>query len=781
MNLIVILFKRLKSHKLTLWLRMITMGVGMASALVLFYIALNELSTDSFYPDKNRIYQVFDNFKSPDYSGVDAALVQPLVPDMVSDFPGIAVGTEIFNNDKTNYKVNESLLEANTLYADSLFFKVFKRRFITGTAKHSLRLKNTAVITQKLAQKLFGNSLNATGKIIYLKGVRPITIIGVIDNWPVNSSFKANVILSFATLKDENRLYMGWGGGDSFSGFVKLAQHTNYKKIEKGMPAFLRKYYDVDADESQGFFSTYQLIPLAKATFIINPDKKIIYAIMIFIGVLLFGLVCFNSLLLILAGYRKFIKEIAIHRTLGASAFDIQKLIFNEALFYMLASSVVAFLFLLLINPFIKANFQFGIIEAFSSQSFLLLFLLVFIIAFFVIYLIPVRWSVRYFMASQKTQSFLKPLLNTNLQRALLTLQIGISLSLFVFLFFINSQFNFIRNFNKGYDANQLVYIQLQNKPLYTKDAVIKSEIAKIPNVLSVCLSDAIPLWELSGNGFSASADGQNLKIVRNFSVDKDFFTTLKIKLKGSGFKGSASHDKSVIITRKAAKLFGFQQPVGKNIYRNGSRLIAGLADDFVSGSLHSAVQPTVFSRYQYPSVYSVITARISAVGMPTTVQKIKKTIQRIVPGQIVQVAYYDASLRENYRFDRTVKNTVSFFSILAALITLAGLIGFSLSMINTRTKELGIRKINGASTNDLLLLLNRVFMWNIAVAFVIFIPVSYQISKLWLQQYAYAVSLKWGVFVWASILVMLSVFGVVSIFTLRAVRKNPVEALRYE
>ncbi len=781
MNLIVIVLKRLKYQKLTVWLRIISMGVGMASALVLFYIALNELSTDSFYPDKNRIYQVFDNFKSPDYSGVDAALVQPLIPDMVSDFPGIDIGTEVFNNEKTNYKVNESLVEANTLYADSLFFKVFKRQFIAGTAKGILQQKNTAVITQKLAQKLFGNSMTAIGKIIYLNEIRPITILGVIKDWPLNSSFKTDVIISFATLKDENRLYMGWGGGDSFMGFVKLVKHKNPKEIEKGMPIFLRKYYDVDADEAQGFFSNYRLIPLTKATFIINPEKKVIYSIMIFIGVLIFGLVCFNSLLLILAGYRKFIKEIAIHRTLGASRFDIQKLIFNEALFYMLASTIVVILFILLINPFIEANFQFSLSMAFTNASFLFLFLLVFFIAFVVIYLIPVRWSIRYFMTTQKTESSYKSPINTNLQRALLTLQIGISLSLFIFMFFINRQFNFINHFNKGYNANHLVYIQLQNKPLYTKGAVLKSEIAKIPNVISVSLSDAIPLWGLPGNGFSASPDGQNTKIVRNLAVDKDFFATLKIKLKGPGFNGSAINDNSVIITRKAAKLFGFQHPVGKNVYRNGPRLIVGLVDDFVSGSLHSAIQPTVFSRYQRPSVYSVITVRISATQTAATVQKIKKTIQSIVLGQVTQVGYYNISLQENYRFDRAVKNTISFFSILAALITLAGLVGFILSMINARTKELGIRKINGASVADLLVLLNKVFMWNIIFALVIFIPVSYQISKLWLQQYAYAVSVKWWVFVLASVLVSVSVFGVVSIFTFRAVRKNPVEALRYE
>ncbi|UBM63167.1 ABC transporter permease [Candidatus Sulfidibacterium hydrothermale] len=781
MNMIIIVLKRLKSQKLTAWLRIISMGVGMASALVLFYVAWNELNTDNFYPEKNRIYEVFNNFKSPNYSGISGSLVQPLVPAMVTDFPQVKYGTVLFLNGKTTYKVKESLLEANTIYADSSFFKVFSRWFVAGKANRALQTINTAVVTRKFAKKLFGSSLAALNKVIYLNEVRPIVITGVIENWPPNASFQADVLISFATLKDEHRLYMGWDGGDSFHGYVKLTKNANPHEIEKEMPAFLRRHYNVAADEANGFYSKYELIPITKAAFIENPEKKMTYYIMIFIGILIFGLVCFNSLLLVLAGYNKFMKEIAIHRTLGASVADIQRFIFNEALFYMLSSTGIAILFLLLMNPFIEANFQFGLAEAFTNRTFLLLFLLLFVLAFLVIYFVPVRWSIRFFMTTQKTASFYKPPLNRNLQRALLTLQIGISVFLFIFLFFIYSQFNFIRYFNKGYNSDQLVYIELQNKPLYSKDKVIKSEILKIPNVLSACLSDGIPVWGLPGNGFSATPDGQKTIIVRNLSVDKDFFATLKMKLEGPGFQQNIEKN-GVVISRKAAQRFGLQNPVGKTIYFwKSPMIIRGVVNDFVTGSLHSAMQPVVFNQYDQHSVYSVLTVRLAPQGIRNTVRKIKSAIQHIVPGQIVQVRFYNASLQANYQLDRAVKNTVVLFSILAALITLAGLVGFTLSMIHERTKELGIRKVNGASENALLLLLNKVFMWNIAIALVIFIPVSYQISKLWLQQYAYAVPMKWWVFVLVSVLITAAVLGVVSIFTIKAARKNPVEALRYE
>ncbi len=781
MNLIAIVFKRLKSRKLMVFLRIVTMGVGIGSAMVLFYIALNELTTDNFYPDKNQIYEVFNDFKSPNYSGMDEALVQPLIPAMRTDFPQVEMGTNVFNNGKTNYKSGKSLIEVNTIYADSIFFKVFRRRFVIGIAKRSLKLKNSAVITQKLAVKLFGNSVAAIGKVIYLNQVRPIIITGIIENWPANSSFQADVIISFATLKDEHELYMGWDGGDSFIGFVKLVKGTSPSQIEKAIPDFLRKYYDVDADEAKGFHSTYLLIPLTKATFIVNTGKKMIISIVIFIGLLVFGLVCFNSLLLILAGYVKFMKEISINRTLGASNSDINRFIFCEALIYMIASSGVAFIFLVLIDPFIRFYFDYGITDVLSDDRFWLMFLIIFAIAFFIIYIIPGYWSRRFFTNTQKELSYYKPFLNINLQRALLTLQIGISLILIVFLFFINSQFNFIRHFNIGYDSNNLVYIELSNESLYSKDKVIKSEIAKLPGVISACLSDAIPLWGLSGNSFSNRPDGQNAKIVRNVSVDNTFFSTLKMKTDGPGF-GQTVKDNSVMITRKAAKLFQLRNPIGKTLYFwKQPMVIHGVVHDFISGSLHSKMEPTVFSRYINPSVYSVLTVRLASVKTTAIIAKIKKTIQQTVPGQIVQIKFYNTSLQENYHFDKAVKKTVGFFSLLAALITLSGLAGFTLSLINARTKELSIRKINGATSKSLVLLLNKLFIWNIVIAIILFIPFSFELSKIWLQQYAYSVSLSWWIFVSAAMLVSVAVISVISLFTIRAALKNPVDTLRYE
>jgi putative ABC transport system permease protein len=773
--------KRIRSQKLTFWLRLVSMGIGIASALILFFIARNNLTTDNFYPGKERMFEIFNDFKSPEYSGISSSLEQPVVPAMVAELPQVEAGTVVFFNGPTPYKTENTVVEINTLYADSLFFRVFPRRFLAGDSRQALQRKNTAIITRRLAVRLFGSSANSLNKTLYFNSIRPILITGVIEDWPPNAAFQSDILLSFATLKDENRLYMGWDGGDSFRGYIKTVRHADPRSIEKALPALLREHYDVDAAESRGFFSTYRLIPLTQAPSVENPTKKIFFSILIFIGLLIFGLVCFNSLLLILAGYRKFSREISIQRTLGASEKDMHRLIFNEALLYMLASSAVALLFLILIAPFLEDNFPFRLSTVITSRPFLLLFLPVFLTGFLMIYFFPARWTLRFYRTLHLSRSSFKPLINLRLQQVLLVLQTGISLFLFVFLFFIFKQFSFIRHFDKGYDSGNLVYIGLNNKPLYTRDRLIRDEIRKIPGVLSASLSDDIPVWGLSGNTFSARPDGQHLVVVRNLSVDEYFFSTLKMELEGPGFRGPADRH-SVVISRKAAELFDLNDPVGKNIYR-GKRAypVKGIVNNIVSGTLYTPIAPIVFNYYDAPSVYSIVTIRLAPGDVVHTTGQIRKTLEKIVPGQSVQIRFYDAELQKSYQQDRALRNTMAFFSLLAALITLAGLVGFTLNMINARTKELAIRKVNGATEKELILLLNKVFLWNILLALALFLPLSYQVIRLWLQQYAYSVPLRYGWFALAALGVSAVVLGVVSFFTIRAARSNPVESLRYE
>ncbi|NJO92671.1 MAG: ABC transporter permease [Chloroflexia bacterium] len=242
----------MKTKKFTRYIKIISLGVGLACSLVIFYIAYNLINRDSFYPENEHIFQVMDSYRTPEWSGTSVVISQPIAPAMMDDFPMVEYGTVVRHSGKVRFKTNKSLFEAKTSYVDSLFFKIFKRPFLIGNESQVLKRVNKAVVTKAFAEKIFGH-IDVLGEIFILNGERPIEIEAIIEDWPHNSSVQAEVLLSFETLRDEKRLYMGWNGGESFQGFVKLKSGADADKLTAAFPKFLRKYYDVDADAANGF------------------------------------------------------------------------------------------------------------------------------------------------------------------------------------------------------------------------------------------------------------------------------------------------------------------------------------------------------------------------------------------------------------------------------------------------------------------------------------------------------------------------------------------------
>ncbi len=771
-----LILRRMYRQKLSASLRIISLGLGIGSAVVLLFISINEYSKDTFYTNSDTIYALFNAIKSPDYSGTGNTIVQKYTPALVKDFPQIQSGTVVFNNQKTHFIVNNDVFELNTLYADSGFFNVFKRKIIIGNPK-ALYLLNSAVITKKTAHKLFGSTEAAIGKIIKLDAERDITVNAVIENWPVNSSFTPDVIISFATLKDEKRLYMGWDGGDSFNGYVLFADGTDVKSIEKQLPKFQQKYYDSSQDEAKGFSTHYFFVPISKVNIVANPQMKVMIFLFITIAILIYILVNFNYLIIIISQQARFKKEIYIQRAVGASISDLRTYIVQDSIFYIALSSLVAIVFIYSISPFVEELFGYSLIAAFRQSTFIILFTLLFAFTLLLNYFVPLTSILKLYYSRNRNNK--TPKIKSLFKSSLLSFQIAVSIILAVFMYVIYSQFNYINNFDKGYNSNNLVYVELGSKELYTKDKLIKNEILRMPNVFAASLSDDLPIWGLPGNGFYKNSAKEELKIFRNIYVDRDFFNCLGIKIKGNTFN---KNDKNaVIITNSVSKIMGMQQSVGNSIFRNRTLNIKGECKDIATYSIHSKMQPIVFSHYTEASPYSVLSIKLNTKDILRTIDQIKAKIEELAPNQIIQIKFYDTQLRENYEFDRAVQKTISFFSLLAVIITLAGLIGFTMQNIEMRTKELAIRKVNGASNSILLYTLNKTYLLTILIAVLIAIPISYELSALWLQSFAYSIELSFWIFVLAALISVIIIGITVSLFTLKTIMQNPVKSLRYE
>lgn len=773
------IINRLKKQKFVSTLKILSLGVGIACTLILFYVGLSKLKSDEFYSDSDRMYQVFMGIKTANVDGVYPSGFQPLGPALMTDIPQIEYGTVVNFSGRNHYYFNNIIVEANTMYADSMFFNVFERAFLVGNSKESLLLVNKAVITKAFALKVFGE-VNVVGKKLDLKGSREVEVSGVIENWPSNSSFDAEVILSFATLRDEDRLYMGWLGGDSFHAFIKLMQGANINDVETQFPDFQEMYMNMDRLRERNVDITFKAISLAKAPFLKNKQLKSTIIILFLLAALLFGLVCFNTILLSIAQQQKMLKEFFVRRLQGSSNFGLQKLLFYDVFFQYFLSIIVAFSTLKIISPIVLQSFNIDILSSILTPMFIGVLSTILIVLFVVVFGIPSLVMRRKLIRMQNSTIASKQSGYADLP---LAFQIGLSFTLFVFFFFILKQLNYIQNFDKGYDSSQLAYVELNNEQLFGKDELIKSELLKLPGIQGACLSDDIPLYGLSGNNFGLKPDGIDYKNFRYLNADADFFTTFGVNVNGKGFSQNYVDSNSVLISESVALELGLDDPLYKHIYGNGGEAftIVGIVPDIVAGTIHNEKSHIVFNRYSEPSVYSILTLRLNDKLLTETRREIVSTIQRIASDRPVDLKFYDQQVLRNYEFDYAIKKTVTFFSIIAIILTIAGLVGFFLSEIVKRVKEIGIRKVNGASEWSLLLLINKGFIIKTAFALIVFSPIAYWLCKLWLGSYAYHVPLNPMVWIVLSLSIEIVVFVSISVVIGRAIKKNPIEALRYE
>lgn len=769
------ILRRLQKQKFVTSFKIISLGIGISCAVILFYIAFNLYSTDRFYPDKELVYQVFEKYTTPNDNSTSRIIRHPVAGAMMTDFSQVEYGTTVRKDWDSPYEYKQEILNLETYYADSLLFKVFQRKCILGDAEHALKSLNTAVITKSVAHKLFGKE-NPINQILKLRGSRLIEVKAVIEDWPSNASFDAEVILSFETLKNEDRLTMSWHGGDSFTGYVKLLPETDVSKLRSKFNAFVGKYTDLKKLNASGYNLEYFIVPLIKARFLNNNNLITQILILVLLGTLLLALVCFNAYLLSVSQQNRMKKELVVRRINGSSYSQVLMLIFKDALFQFSLALGIAILVTWNIAPIASTFFNFSILKIITSVSFVSIFLSVTAIIFLAIFILP---SIRTMRGMHKTKTANKPIFAD----FPLALQIGISFTLLTFFWFVFQQLNYIQSFDKGYSSEGITYVELHNKQLYDNHAFLKREISKIPGVISVGTSDDVPLYGLSGNIFGTEPSGDNYRIFRHLQADNDFFETLNMTVEGKGFSNTSNNKNEVIITEAVADELGFENPLYKTIYQTRGRqfTIVGVAKDIVSGTIHSKIDGIVFQKFYEPDTYTLLSIKMDEKNMLATSEYVTRTFEKLMPNTNIQLKYYNQDIEAAYKTDFALKKAVTFFAIIATLLTIAGLVGFAISSIQKRMKELGVRKVNGATEWNLLTLLNKNLVLKAGITLVLFIPISWYLVNSWIQFYAYHVPITPIVFAVALMLVLFVVFVTVSITVWNAVRKNPIESLRYE
>ena len=783
-------------HSLT---RIISLAAGMAFGILLLSEVFYYYSFDSFYPNANRIYTVYENFKSDkssdklsSYNRVSGAIA----PGLKSEVPGIEVATRIneigpsvfYTDDKKSYKGEFSL-------ADEYVFDVLPRPMIYGNPKEILKSQMNCMISDKIAKMIGGDVI---GKMIELKEYpnKKLIIAGIFKELPENTNYKYDVLISMVStsqfMPDGTN---NWIGNDRYYACVKLNRGVNPESL---MPA-VRKMQEVHQDIvrleklQQGMVLKYGFKPIKKIHIEDVKDMVVILTAIAF-AVLLVSLL--NYVLLTLSALVNRAKSSAIYKTCGAQARDLQRMIFLETSFIFFISFLAALMIILMVQPVVEARLGHHL-SATLNPSVIWPLLFVMVVLLLVTSYVPGRFYSSIPVASvfhsysQKSNKW---------KLALLSFQFAGTTFILTMLVIVSLQYERLRNSDHGYRPDGVYFGSTSGMP-GNKLPIILNELRAIPQIETVGLGIGVPTEGASGNNVSLPNEEKELFNVADFYwIDENYLSVLGIRVtEGSNFSSESCVPNDFLISRKGADMLllnsGWKDGIlGKQITlsEHGTNTIRGIFPDFVINSMALPDQrPAMFSflpddKFQErisktPSFSCYILVKAHEGIQADIMKKMTDIINMGLPHQDAVVKSLEDEKTNLYSSEKGFRTSLFAGNVIIILITLIGLLGYTTTEALRRSKELAIRKISGARLSDILKIFIRDLEYIALPAVLAGLTGAWFTSGKWMQNFVSKTPLHWSIFVSCSLFILLFIALISALNYIIIANKNPVEALKYE
>ena len=806
-NYFTIAWRNLLKNKIYSFINITGLAIGLASFLLIALYILDELSFDRYNEKADRIYRINSDIR---LGGGDLHL--PVTSDMmgqllIKDYPSIEQYTRIYNSSgsKLIKKDNVFINEYNVAHVDSTFFDVFSLPAISGNTRTALNEPNTVVISESTARKYFGKT-EVIGKTIETQDEKnPLyKITAVIRDIPSNSHFHFDFLFSMKNANYE------WGEitSHNFHTYLLLKKGADYKQLEKNFDQYIDKYVlpsvrqfikinSMDEFKKAGNRLEYSLIPLTKIhlysnrSFELSPSGNIQYAY-IFGAVALFILLiaCINFMNLTTARSSNRAKEVGIRKVLGTERrFLIFQFLTESTLMAVLSlilALLVAYLVLPLFNEVASKSMAFG--SLFSSRILPLIVILPILVG-----LLAGSYPA-FFLSAFRPIEVLKGKLklgsnSTGLRSVLVIFQFATSIILIVGTLVIYKQLNYIQSKDLGYNKEQVLTIQ-NTYVLGDQAKAFKNSILQMNGVQSGTLSSYLPVTNSSRTDNTyfkdATLDIKNGLDMQSWQVDYDYFKTLGMHIiKGRRFSPDFGGDSTaVVINETTARLLGYDDPVGKKIYQNGDQnklvtyTIIGEVKNFNFESLKQGIGPLSFFLGRRSAMASF---KVNTTDIKGLIGKIETLWKQMSPSMPFNYTFLDESFHEMYASEQRVGKIAMIFSTLAILIACLGLFGLATFIAEQRTREIGIRKVLGASVQGIVRLLSKDFLKLVAISFVLAAPLSWWVMNQWLNDFAYRIQLEWWIIGLAGFFALLIALGTVSFQAIKSAIANPVRSLKTE
>jgi len=792
-------WRNLVKNKLFSFINILGLSLGIATCFIIVLYVQDELSYDRFNTNSANIARVI--FKADINGGKinESVTMPPVAQTMKNDFPEVKDATRLLNFGSSKILYKDKVFKNDHLaFADANFFSIFTLPMTEGNAKTALLQPHTIVITQATAKKYFGGE-DAIGKSITLTvdNNQPYTVTGVIKDIPSNSHFHFDMFGSMAGYADSKS--DSWMDG-GYHTYLLLTPGADLSGMEARFPAMVKKYMGPQIQQKMGLsleqFTSkgnalgFTLQPLTDIHLYgdtnneFEPGGNPIY-VYIFGGVALFMLIvaCINFINLSTAGAAKRAKEVGVRKVAGSNRFQLIKQFLTESILITFCALLIAFAIVDLalpeFNSFAGKQLSFDIKPV---LGFIGLGLLVGVVAG----IYPA-----FYLSSFKPIAVLKGKLVTNhksfgLRSGLVVFQFLISVALIIGTIVVYQQMKYIQSKDLGFNKEQLITIP-NSYALGNNEKVFKQQMLQDPRIVNATMSWYRPAGPTNYNNALAYPQGNDKQIVSgvDYHVDEAYIPTMGMKiLSGRNFsKDFITDSAAIILNETAAKAFGWNAvtAVGKTVIRQNSDrgnnfpyLVIGVAKNFNFKSLHEAISPLYMTlNPEGGLIFKIKTADVA--GLLATM---KKQWNPYKTGEPFEYNFMDELFNKTYATEQKTASILNLFSILTIFVACLGLFGLATYTAEQRRKEIGIRKVLGASVASVTKMLSKDFIKLVFIACIVAFPLSWWAMNKWLQSFAYRINISWWIFAVAGITAILIALITVSFQAIKAAMANPVESL---
>lgn len=794
--------RSLTKSKLFSFINIFGLAIGLGAFLLIFQFVRFEQSFDDFHTNADQIYRVQFERIYADRHDKSAGLTAGTGPALKEQFPEIEAYSKIHAAGYMTNTVeaqNNRFIEKDIFYADDGFFDLFSFGLVHGNRDLALEQPNSIVISERKALSYFGKT-DVIGETLKLEngwGEQPCQVTGVFKDLPVNTHFKFDVLVSFETLAKQSEgganTSTGW---NAFPTYLKLADGVNYKNLEAKFPAFAETNYERIID--RGVQPVLLLQPLkdiylnSNLRFEVGPigNKKVVN-ILTGISVFILILAYFNYINLTTSKSLERAKEIGVRKVVGAGRSSLITQFLSESFLLNLLGITLGFTLMQLTMPF----FETSVGKSFGELSILSTEFIIMIGSLLTVGTLLSGFYPAWVMSKMRATKVLKggrtsSGTDTMVRKGLVILQFIILCFLLVGSLVVRSQIDYMLTSDTGFDSEQIIVVNGPASSNNGKNLMnsFKTDLMSEPEIIQISNTTMIPGGEITwvNNNVSLVSPENNAVVSLPFlGIDDSYVKNLSLKvIAGRNFDLNIKSDTAaVMLSRASLEYFGFEDPndaLGAKISEGSSDfLIVGVVENFIQGSFKTGYSPIIY-RY-VPEANNFLIIKTNSSEYAEVIASLESKYKSLYPNDTFNYFFLDEFFQRQFEEDRIFGKVFNFFTILGICISCLGLFGLVSYSVSLRKKEIGVRKILGASSRSVVILIARNFTYLILIAILVAVPIAYYATDLWLSGYTFATDMRLYMFLLPIIVVLAITLLTTGTLAFKTANSNPVNALRQD